>query len=106
MVNFINIAASGLQIAAPRRAISVQRGPVLYSPKGQAMSDERVLHEVPPISGIIIHEDEQREPQGAARFDAGIEVGLTFDDVLLRPARSDIHPNFVDVSTRLTREIR
>ena len=70
------------------------------------MSDERVLHEVPPISGIIIHEDEQREPQGAARFDTGIEVGLTFDDVLLRPARSDVHPNFVDVSTRLTRGIR
>jgi len=70
------------------------------------MSDERVLHEVPPISGIIIHEDEQPAPSGAARFDAGIDVGLTFDDVLLRPARSDVHPNFVDVSTRLTRDIR
>ncbi len=70
------------------------------------MSDERVLHEVPPISGIIIHEDEQPQPDGAARFAEGIDVGLTFDDVLLRPARSDIHPNFVDVSTRLTRDIR
>jgi IMP dehydrogenase len=74
--------------------------------KGQAMSDERVLHEVPPISGIIIHEDQQPAPAGAARFAEGIDVGLTFDDVLLRPARSDIHPNFVDVSTRLTRDIR
>ena len=70
------------------------------------MSDERVLHEVPPIGGIEIHEDEQPAPAGAARFAEGIDVGLTFDDVLLRPARSDIHPNFVDVSTRLTRDIR
>ncbi len=70
------------------------------------MSDERVLHEVPPISGIIIHEREDEAPAGAARFAEGIDVGLTFDDVLLRPARSDIHPNFVDVSTRLTRDIR
>jgi IMP dehydrogenase len=70
------------------------------------MSDERVLHEVPPIGGIIIHEDRQPAPAGAARFAEGIDVGLTFDDVLLRPARSDIHPNFVDVSTRLTRDIR
>jgi IMP dehydrogenase len=74
--------------------------------KGDAMSDERVLHEVPPISGIIIHEDEQPAPSGATRFDTGIDLGLTFDDVLLRPARSDVHPNFVDVSTRLTRDIR
>jgi len=70
------------------------------------MSDERVLHEFPPISGIIIREDEQEGPAGAARFAEGIDVGLTFDDVLLRPARSDVHPNFVDVSTRLTRDIR
>jgi IMP dehydrogenase len=70
------------------------------------MSDERVLHEVPPISGIIIHENRDEAPLGASRFDAGIDFGLTFDDVLLRPAKSDVHPNFVDVSTRLTRDIR
>ncbi|HKS21874.1 MAG TPA: IMP dehydrogenase [Thermoanaerobaculia bacterium] len=70
------------------------------------MSDERLLHEVPPISGIIIHEDRDQAPVGAQRFAEGIEIGLTFDDVLLRPARSEVHPNFVDVSTRLTRDIR
>lgn len=32
--------------------------------------------------------------------------GLTFDDVLLVPAKSDVHPNDVDTSTRLTRRIR
>jgi len=32
-----------------------------------------------------------------------IPVGLTFDDVLLVPWRSEIHPNDVDVSSRLTR---
>ncbi len=34
-----------------------------------------------------------------------IEEGLTFDDVLLVPARSDVLPRDVDVSTRLTRRI-
>jgi len=32
-----------------------------------------------------------------------IPVGLTFDDVLLIPWRSEVHPNDVDVTTRLTR---
>ena len=32
--------------------------------------------------------------------------GLTFDDVLLRPGRSEVLPSDVDVSTRLTRTIR
>jgi IMP dehydrogenase len=33
-------------------------------------------------------------------------VALTFDDVLLVPSRSEVHPNDVDVSTSLTGEIR
>jgi IMP dehydrogenase len=33
-------------------------------------------------------------------------VALTFDDVLLVPARSEVHPNRVDVSTSLTRDVR
>src|SRR5665213_2282074 len=33
-------------------------------------------------------------------------VGLTFDDVLLLPAASDVLPNDVDTSTQLTRNIR
>jgi IMP dehydrogenase len=32
--------------------------------------------------------------------------GLTFDDVLLLPGRSEVPPNLVDVSTRLTQKIR
>jgi len=35
-----------------------------------------------------------------------VKVGLTFDDVLLLPAKSDILPGDVDVSTQLTRNIR
>ena len=31
-----------------------------------------------------------------------IPVGLTYDDVLLVPSRSEIHPNRVDVATRIT----
>jgi IMP dehydrogenase len=34
-----------------------------------------------------------------------LPIGLTFDDVLLVPTRSEVHPNQVDVSTRLTRNI-
>jgi len=34
-----------------------------------------------------------------------LPVGLTFDDVLLVPARSDVHPNDVSVATRLTRDV-
>ena len=34
-----------------------------------------------------------------------ITDGLTFDDVLLAPQRSDVLPSEVDVSTRLTRNI-
>lgn len=35
-----------------------------------------------------------------------IPVGLTFDDVLLVPAKSDIMPRDVDISTQLTKNIR
>jgi IMP dehydrogenase len=35
-----------------------------------------------------------------------LEEGLTFDDVLLVPARSDVHPREVDISTKLTTRIR
>jgi IMP dehydrogenase len=34
-----------------------------------------------------------------------IELGLTFDDVLLKPAESDVLPSQADTRTRLTREI-
>ena len=32
-------------------------------------------------------------------------IGLTFDDVLIRPAASNVLPNEVDVSSRVTRSI-
>jgi len=38
--------------------------------------------------------------------EAGIATGLTFDDVLLEPRYSDVVPSAVDVTTRLTRNIR
>jgi IMP dehydrogenase len=42
-------------------------------------------------------------PQGSMRI---IEEALTFDDVLLVPARSDVLPRDVSLSTQLTRRIR
>jgi len=35
-----------------------------------------------------------------------IRLALTFDDVLLVPGESDVHPRQADLSTRLTRELR
>ncbi len=35
-----------------------------------------------------------------------VKEGLTFDDVLLVPAKSEILPRDVDVSTNLTRSIK
>ena len=43
------------------------------------------------------------EPDRHARF---VPQGLTFDDVLLIPAYSQVHPRDTDVATRLTRSIR
>jgi len=37
---------------------------------------------------------------------AEIPEGLTFDDVLLIPDRSDVLPNETDTSTQFTRNIR
>ena len=39
-------------------------------------------------------------------LDAVLKEGLTFDDVLILPARSDLLPALSDVSTQLTRRIR
>jgi IMP dehydrogenase len=43
--------------------------------------------------------------QDKSKFADDAEVGLTFDDVLIRPAASDVLPSAVDVSSRVTREI-
>ena len=39
-------------------------------------------------------------------LDDNVKIGLTFDDVLLVPAKSDVLPGEVDVSTQLTKNIR
>lgn len=49
------------------------------------------------------HANPQRSPEAAAS--ARIEEALTFDDVLIVPAYSEILPNIADTRTRLTREI-
>ena len=46
------------------------------------------------------------EPAVAAVPDPFARVGLTFDDVLLLPAASDVLPGEVDTSAQLTRNIR
>src|SRR5438270_10190106 len=71
------------------------------------MSDERLLRdEVPVIGRVELHEVVQSDALRSARYAEGPPLALTFDDVLLKPAKSELHPNFVDVTTRLTRDIR
>src|SRR5262245_4639760 len=41
-----------------------------------------------------------------ANHDDAPALALTFDDVLLLPARSKVHPNDTDLRTRLTGDIR
>ena len=45
-------------------------------------------------------------PTTAMREDKFVGLGLTFDDVFLLPARSDVLPNEVDTSTRIAANIR
>ena len=42
-------------------------------------------------------------PDAAQKF---VKQGLTFDDVLLIPAQSDVLPADIDLRTQLTRKIR
>ncbi len=70
------------------------------------MSDERVLKEAPILGRVELRGVERTDPLPSERFVEEIPLALTFDDVLLKPARSEMHPNYVDVSTRLTRDIR
>jgi IMP dehydrogenase len=88
------------------RAIPVHGLPFYTQIAGGDMSDERVLKEIPVIGRVEFHEVERPEPLPSDRFADPIPLALTFDDVLLKPMRSEVHPNFVDVSTRLTRDIR
>jgi IMP dehydrogenase len=46
------------------------------------------------------------ETQTLLSIESGSVIALTFDDVLLVPRHSDVLPTAVDVSTRLTRNIR
>jgi IMP dehydrogenase len=64
------------------------------------------MSESPVIGRIDLHEVKLPESAPSARFAEEPQLALTFDDVLLKPAKSELHPNFVDVTTRLTRDIR
>ncbi len=48
----------------------------------------------------------QAEFDGPEAHKAELQLGLTFDDVLLVPGHSEVHPNQVDLSTDLTPSIR
>ncbi|HEY5611369.1 MAG TPA: IMP dehydrogenase [Thermoanaerobaculia bacterium] len=58
------------------------------------------------LDSVDLPEVSQRSELPSGRFATEPPLALTFDDVLLLPSKSEVHPNFVDTSTRLTREIR
>src|SRR5687768_1310111 len=71
------------------------------------MTEEPVLKPDHPFAGKIeLREVSGQGPLPSERFDEPPVLALTFDDVLLLPAKSEVHPNFVDTSSRLTRDIR
>ena len=70
------------------------------------MSDERALRDAIPVIGRVELQQPAETPlTGAERFADSIPLALTFDDVLLKPSKSDLHPNFVEIGTRLARDI-
>jgi len=64
------------------------------------MSDELTAEKRSELPGIEVGRIESARDRMA-----GTPLALTFDDVLLVPSKSELHPNLVEVSTRLTREI-
>ncbi len=72
------------------------------------MSDESLLQDEQVVAGTVRLREvvSSDAPLPSERFADSIELGLTFDDVLLLPSKSDIHPNFVDTTSRLTKDIR
>lgn len=70
------------------------------------MSEDRALKgDRATLGRIELQTMTDREPRPWERPVEELPVGLTFDDVLLLPSKSDLHPNFVDTSTRLARDI-
>jgi IMP dehydrogenase len=71
------------------------------------MSEDPVVLDKKAVVGRIdLRQVSRDQPLPSERFADPLPVALTFDDVLLKPARSELHPNFVETSTRLTRDIR
>lgn len=58
------------------------------------------------LERVELREVPDRSPLPSERFSETPPLALTFDDVLLVPAKSEVHPNFVETSTRLTRDIQ
>ncbi|MFN2443403.1 MAG: IMP dehydrogenase [Thermoanaerobaculia bacterium] len=68
------------------------------------MSDSK--SSAPALGKAEIHEIRRDQPLPSDRFVEEPRLGLTFDDVLLVPAHSEVHPNMVDTSSQLTKDIR
>src|SRR5947208_3257883 len=70
-------------------------------PKNALLFEER-LNKISPCS----YNKKESHFQGASMQERIAYQGITFDDVLLEPAYSDVIPREVDVRTQLTRNIR
>ena len=71
-----------------------------------AQATDRMIRTSPPLGRTVV----DQLPLGTVTTDentasGALPLGLTFDDVLLLPAESDVVPSQVDTSTRLTRRV-
>ena len=60
---------------------------------------------ITPTPDTAIHTDNTENAPSIMRSDKFFGLGLTFDDVFLLPARSDVLPHTVDTSTRIAADI-
>src|SRR5512136_1500530 len=58
-----------------------------------------------PFAGSRLFQFFSIKCKESAMLDENIPEGLTFDDVMLVPAHSEVMPRDVDLTTRLSREI-
>jgi len=60
----------------------------------------------PPVGTVTTTENADRlSPERTPGAERALPLGLTFDDVLLLPAESDVVPSAADTTTRLTRRV-
>src|SRR5690606_15007060 len=91
--------------AARARARGTARKSAEYRGPGRSAMHRKRLGKMSAMCMMARHSADGPRPRPAAEDGMEIREALTFDDVLLRPAKSAILPTQADTRTRLTRSI-